>query len=119
MITDSAFRSTCCRATSGLAAQEFATLVDPLSRFGQVVLDPVCELAAGHEGSHVAFAVAAEGGDQWWWVYWDKERAELIDIDPCPAERYLRPWTDSCLLPDRHPGPHSFEISSANRNDES
>jgi hypothetical protein len=29
-----------------------------------------CEIAAGHDGSHVAFAASAEDGDLWWWLCW-------------------------------------------------
>jgi hypothetical protein len=34
--------------------------MDPLAHF-------VCELAFGHKNDHVAFAVASDEGDKWWW----------------------------------------------------
>jgi hypothetical protein len=72
-----------------------------------------CELAAGHESSHVAFVAAVNGGDQWWWVRWDgdlDETVEVIQIDPCDAELPQGRYADDCLLPGGHPGPHSFHL---------
>jgi hypothetical protein len=70
-------------------------------------------MVAEHQGSHIAFAAAAEDGDQWWWLRWDGrsgEPAELVQIDPCPAELPQGRYADDCLLPEGHPGPHSFDV---------
>jgi hypothetical protein len=72
-----------------------------------------CELVAGHEGSHVVFVAAAHGGDQWWWLRWNGqpgETNEVIHIDPCDAELSHARYADDCLLPEGHPGPHSFHL---------
>jgi len=72
-----------------------------------------CELLAGHEGSHIAFAAAARDGDQWWWLRWDGpsgECTELVQIDPCSAVLPQGRYADDCMLPDGHLGPHSFDL---------
>ena len=72
-----------------------------------------CELVAGHQGSHVAFAATARDGDQWWWLRWDgrsDEATELVQIDPCPAQLPQGRYADDCLLPAGHPGSHSFDV---------
>jgi len=72
-----------------------------------------CELVADHPGRHVAFAVAGQDGDQWWWLQWDGrpgQAAELVQIDPCDAELPQGGYADDCLLPTGHLGPHSFDL---------
>jgi hypothetical protein len=69
-----------------------------------------CELVAGHRGSHVALVATAHGGDQWWWLRWDKRHGAAVHIDPCDAELLRGAYPDDCFLPDGHPGPHSFEL---------
>ena len=70
-----------------------------------------CELAAGHDGSHVAFVAAADEGEQWWWLRWSPRTREVVQIDPCAVEGVSGAYRDDCLLPDRHLGPHSYELS--------
>jgi hypothetical protein len=78
-----------------------------------------CELAAGHHGSHMAFATAAHDGDQWWWLRWSGQPAavvgELVQIDPCDAVFLHGPYPDDCILPQGHPGPHSFDVLTASQ----
>lgn len=69
-----------------------------------------CELVAGHPGSHVALVATAHGGDQWWWLRWDERHSAAIQIDPCDAELPQGRYADECVLPDGHPGPHSFDL---------
>jgi hypothetical protein len=69
-----------------------------------------CELAALHDGPHVAFTLAALDGDQWWWLRWTGRVREVIQLDPCDDGPDEEPGCDFCLLPCGHPGPHSFEI---------
>jgi hypothetical protein len=103
-----------CDATTRLTTSEFATLsalaraVDPLLR------RVTCELAAGHGGPHIAFTLAAPGGEHWWWVRWSVRLHEVVRLDPCDGEG-SGPYRDCCLLPVRHPGPHSFEIRARRR----
>jgi hypothetical protein len=69
-----------------------------------------CELVAGHDGSHIALVATANDGDQWWWLQWDNKVGEVIQINPCDAELPQRRYADECVLPDGHPGPHSFDL---------
>ena len=69
-----------------------------------------CELVAGHDGSHVTLTATAHGGDQWWWLRWQGQVHEIIQIDPCPAGLPQGPYQDCCTLPDGHAGPHSFDL---------
>jgi len=72
-----------------------------------------CELVAGHDGSHVALVATVHGGDQWWWLRWEGqlgETIEVIQIDPCDAELPHARYADDCFLPEGHPGPHSFHL---------
>lgn len=75
-----------------------------------------CELAAGHPGNHMAFAAAAQDGDQWWWLRWDSQpsgASEVVQIDPCDAELPQGQYADDCVLPQGHTGPHSFDLAAA------
>ena len=67
-----------------------------------------CELGADHEDSHVAFVMAACGGDHWWWARWDASRREVVRSDVCDGVHQAD--LDDCLLPFDHTGPHSFEL---------
>jgi hypothetical protein len=80
------------------------TTVDPVNR---AVL---CELAAGHNGSHVAFTVAGSGGQRWWWLIWTANVRTLLEADPCDRTQQHGLQRDECLLPYHHPGPHTFDI---------
>jgi hypothetical protein len=102
-----------CRATTAVTPSELATLnalpgpVDPvLRRVG-------CELAGGHSDTHVAFTVAAHGGDQWWWLHWGTGSRELAELGRCDAETADASHFDDCFLPGGHPGPHSFDLQPA------
>ena len=69
-----------------------------------------CELAAGHDSDHLALLATAHGDDQWWWLRWDEQLHEVIQIDPCDAELTQGRYADECFLPEGHPGPHDFEL---------
>ncbi|MBG0564599.1 hypothetical protein [Actinoplanes aureus] len=95
-------------AATTVSHREFTTLLGLRHRVGLPPRDVRCELATGHEGSHMAFALAAAGGDEWWWARWTTGGCEVVPLDPCdtvcPAEH------DDCLLPAGHAGPHSFQF---------
>ncbi|GIF42898.1 hypothetical protein Axi01nite_72090 [Actinoplanes xinjiangensis] len=58
----------------------------------------------GHEDAHVAFVMAAQDGERWWWVRWDSARHEVVDIDVCP-------WVDGTVHDDcRLPGGTSVRM---------
>jgi len=97
-----------CPATTDVMATECEKLVTVPDPLDPVRLDLTCELAAGHEDSHVAFAVAARGGNQLWWLRWAERLRDLVQIDLCEGEDADE--RDVCLLPHGHRGPHSFEI---------
>jgi hypothetical protein len=74
----------------------------------------VCELVAGHGGSHVALFATTDGGDRWWWLRWAGplgDSTEVLQINPCDAELPQGRYADDCFLPDRHAGPHSFHLA--------
>ena len=100
-----------CGTVAAVDAACFPTLA---AAVGHVHLErgPVgCELMAGHDGAHVALAATGCGGDQWWWLRWDRQRHEVIQIDPCAAEPAEQPSGDCCMLPDGHVGRHSFYLA--------
>jgi hypothetical protein len=72
-----------------------------------------CELGAGHDSDHVALVATTHGGDQWWWLRWDDQPTEVIEvvrIDPCGAELLHDSYADQCHLPESHFGPHSYDV---------
>jgi len=69
-----------------------------------------CELAAGHDGSHMAFLAAADRGERWWWLRWAPRTRDIVQVDPCAVVGVNGAFADDCLLPDRHLGLHSFEL---------
>ena len=69
-----------------------------------------CELVAGHDGSHAALAATAHGSDQWWWLRWQGQFHQVVQIDPCTAGLPHGPYDDCCTLPDGHAGLHSFDL---------
>src|SRR5690348_12730089 len=105
-------RRTSCFASTQLAASESARVAALPSPVDPVVQTQalVCELVAGHAGGHIASTVAASGGEHWWWLRWAPEIRELFSTDSCDGTQADGPWSDWCLLPQGHPGPHSFDI---------
>jgi hypothetical protein len=97
-----------CPATTDVTVGEWKRLVALRDPLDPVQLDLTCELAAGHQDSHVAFAVAAFSGNQLWWLRWAERLRDVVQLDLCEAE--VAGSLDVCLLPHRHRGPHSFEI---------
>src|SRR3954464_805366 len=85
-----------CRAVAAVNAADFPTLalltVDMRAQRGRLG----CELVPGHDGSHVALAATACGGDQWWWLRWTGQLHEIVQIDPCPAELPQELYGDNC-----------------------
>jgi hypothetical protein len=99
-----------CGATTGLTAIETAKLRVNCRQVPALSALLICELAAGHDGSHVAFATTADDGELWWWLCWKMQVREVRQIDLCDGRRPDGPYLDDCLLPTGHPGPHSFEL---------
>jgi len=99
----------CSAPTKATAAQVAAlrALPDPVE---PVTPHLACELAAGHQDDHAALAVASHGGDQWWWLRWDRRRRDVVQIDPCEATEHAAPDPEYCLFPAGHPGSHSFNL---------
>jgi hypothetical protein len=100
-----------CEVFTSLTAVEIAKLRVMCCQVPAVQTVLSCEVSAGHEGSHVAFAATADDGD-WWWLYWGGQTRELRQVDPCDSRSLDDPYLDDCLLPDGHPGPHSFDLAS-------
>lgn len=72
-----------------------------------------CELMTGHDGSHVALVGTAHDGDQWWWLRWDGQPGEAIEVvqmDSCDAKLPHGRYADDCFLPADHPGLHTFDL---------
>ena len=101
-----------CRATTILTSSELTTLTALAGTTELVSRALACELETGHESWHVAFTVAAHNGEQWWWLRWAERHRDVVQIDPCGSTRTDGPQLDDCLLPGRHPGPHSFDIQA-------
>jgi hypothetical protein len=99
-----------CHAATDATESELAALSALPRPVEPVVRRLTCELAAGHPGRHVAFAVAADDGERWMWVRWSLWSRELVEINPCASVSTDPAPRDSCFLPHGHTGPHSFEI---------
>lgn len=99
-----------CGVTRSLRGIEAAKLRVICRQVPDVQASLSCEIAAGHDGSHVAFATAADAGELWWWLCWGGQTREVRQIDLCDARWLDDPYMDDCLLPDGHPAPHSFEL---------
>jgi hypothetical protein len=103
-------RVTRCAARTEITASQLATLnalPDPIMPVSPRLC---CELAAGHQDAHLAFALASHGGVHWWWLRWAWRRHEVVAIDLCEGTEPDRPDPEVCLFPDGHPGPHSFDL---------
>jgi hypothetical protein len=98
-----------CDAVTGLTAAELAPLCALTAPVAPAQRSLTCELAAGHEGEHLAFAIASHDGDLWWWLRWSDQRREIMQVDPCDAEP-LDASNNFCALPRGHHGPHSFAL---------
>lgn len=102
-----------CRAVAGPETGDLLATIEGLPDGRPERHRPVCELAAGHDGRHAALVGTSRGGDQWWWLRWRgdlDETAEVLQTGPCDAELPHGKYADDCLLPDGHPGPHSFHL---------
>jgi hypothetical protein len=99
-----------CRAATSLTAIEIAKLRVMCDQVPAAQTSLSCEMAAGHDGSHVAFAATADDGEMWWWLYWSGQAREVRQVDLCDGRCLDDPYLDDCLLPDGHPGPHSFDL---------
>lgn len=99
-----------CNATTGLTVMEAAKLHVFSGRRPDVAALLSCEIAAGHDGSHIAFAATANDGELWCWLYWREQTREIRQADLCDGRLLDDPYLDDCLLPGGHPGPHSFEL---------
>jgi hypothetical protein len=97
-----------CGAATAVTDVEFAFLLGLQRRVDPPLRRVRCELAAQHGDSHVAFTMAADGGDCWWWVRWDTRRQNLVPLLTC--DELARPGGDECMLPRPHPGLHSYEM---------
>jgi hypothetical protein len=105
-----------CPAGAAVGATELLTLIahseEAISASGRLR----CELMAGHAGRHVAFVATVHGGNQWWWLCWEGllgEKIEAVQINPCNAELPQGRYADDCVLPEGHPGLHSFDLPPA------
>jgi len=68
-----------------------------------------CELATGHDGSHIALAASSEGDSLWWWLCWGSRARQVRQIELCDGRDLDDPYLDECLLPREHPGLHSYQ----------
>jgi hypothetical protein len=99
-----------CGVTTGLTAIEAARLRVNCRQIPAVDAVLICELAAGHDGSHMAFATTADDGQPWWWLCWEGQTRQVRQIELCDTSWLNEPYIDDCLLPEDHPGPHSYEL---------
>jgi hypothetical protein len=102
-----------CTTLAGADAGEWLTSIAGAEDADLEDAPLICELASGHDGSHVTLVATVHDGDQWWWLRWAGqlgETVEVVQIDPCDAELPQGRYADDCLLPQGHPGPHSFHL---------
>jgi hypothetical protein len=97
-----------CDATTRMRSADSARLPMAARRHGSASRLVACELAAGHDGSHMTFLGTSDGYDRWWWLQWGPHAREVLTVDPCAARGSSGEYQDECLLPDRHLGSHSF-----------
>jgi hypothetical protein len=100
----------CCGVTASLTVIEAAKLRVNCRQVPAAEAVLICELVAGHDGSHVAFATTANDDELWWWLCWGAQTREVRQIELCDARWLDDPYLDDCLLPDGHLGPHSFHL---------
>jgi hypothetical protein len=105
-----------CGSHTEITASQFAALSALPDPVGPITRCFVCDLAGGHADGHVAFAVASDGGDKWWWVRWGREWHVVVQIDPCEVAEPKLPALEFCLFPAGHPGPHSCDVLPPARN---
>jgi len=99
-----------CGLHTEITATQFAALTalpDPVEPITPCLF---CDLEVGHADDHVAFALASDGGDTWWWVRWGRERHDVVQIDPCEVTEPEVPAMEICLFPAGHPGSHSCDL---------
>lgn len=110
---------------TSLCSITIATRTEDLERFnndepqgvGIAPITMVCELSAGHSGSHVygiqSYAHQTEDGEAsetYWWAWWGDDEPEpyrLAESDACPGVYSHEGGEDwICCLPLNHAGPH-------------
>ena len=99
-----------CGIDTEITVSQFAALSELPDPLVPVTSHLVCELAMDHEDDHVAFAVASDGGNTWWWVCWGWQRHVVVQVDPCEVTEPEVPTMEVCLFPAGHPGSHSFDL---------
>jgi hypothetical protein len=98
-----------CRSTTNLTATEAAKLRLISGTIAAQAAPLACEIRAGHDGSHIALATVSDGDQLWWWLCWAGQAREIRQIDLCAGRDLDDPYLDECLLPEGHPGTHSYE----------
>lgn len=88
-----------CPASARLTVSEAARLAALPSTVDPALQPVLCELAAGHGGSHAAFAVAGSLGERWWWLRWSADLRALVEAHPCECTQNHGPHRDECMLP--------------------
>ncbi|HEX8344257.1 MAG TPA: hypothetical protein VF657_05870 [Actinoplanes sp.] len=97
-----------CAAAMVVSDSEFSVLLGVRHRTSSPLRDVRCELETGHGGVHAGFVMAAEDGEQWWWLCWDALDRQVETLDVCAAVEDVS--ADDCLLPTGHAGAHSVEL---------
>ena len=114
---DAGTAAVACGASTRVGPADSARLPVSARQNGRSRRSAVCELADGHQGSHMAFLTASGAGERWWWLSWGPPNREVVQIDPCPIEDSSSAYRDDCLLPASHVGPHSFDLRPAEQPD--
>jgi hypothetical protein len=103
------FESVRCKSTTSITAEEAARLRALAGDVLPTGASLPCEIAAGHDGTHIALAALSEEDQLWWWLWRGGQAGVVRQIDFCDGRDLDDPYLEECLLPLGHPGPHSYQ----------
>ncbi|GHJ47272.1 hypothetical protein Cs7R123_46140 [Catellatospora sp. TT07R-123] len=101
-----------CFAGVALTEAEYVFLAELPQAQYQLPHRVTCDLEHGHDSDHIAFCQSIGADEEAaWWITWNSDRRmrSLVELPFCCDDCIA---ADACLLPDGHPGRHSFELTT-------